>query len=162
MQIRGQMTYSRPLLVYIHSPLAKKDLKAAKSKQAQGPRRPETSADCSPPLLSLRPDSLLWEAQGSDLGSFLWASRCTSSCLFDILSWRHNGHPNKNSCEILLPKLTASRVFSVWLKPTPSCCAHRKSPHCCILLLTTPQQILSALPLKDTQNLTPFHYFLQC
>lgn len=153
--------------MYIRSPLSKKDLKAAKSKQSQGPSRGQRlqltlTGNCLSPLQSLGPDSFLWEAQGSDLGSVLWASHCTSSCLFDILSWMCNGHPNNNSCETLLPK-PAAPESSLWLKPTPSSCyAHLKSPHCYTLFLTIPQQILSALPSKYTQNLTPFHYFLHC
>lgn len=58
--------------MYIRSPLSKKDLKAGKSKQSQGPSRGQRlpltlTGNCLSPLLSLGPDSFLWEAQGSGL-----------------------------------------------------------------------------------------------
>lgn len=56
------------------------------------------------------------------------------------------------SPNLLLPE------SSLWLKPTPSSCyAHLKSPHCCTLFLTTPQQILYTF--KIHTEFDPFSLF---
>lgn len=85
------MTYSRPLLMYIRSPLSKKDLKAAKSKQSQGPSRGQRlpltlTGNCLSPLLSLGPDSFLVGGSGLRAQTSALSSEphtvCPAACLY--------------------------------------------------------------------------------